>query len=169
MKNLSMNKTQNNISQAELEQTIKDNFGLIVSQALLFNPPSKDELDEYIQIGSLAMMRAVKNFDAAKGAQFSTFACNCISNAIKNYIKKNSKKLDVTSTPTEYNVTASFEELIPDTLTDIESKLINLKLANYSIKEIAAETGFSVVKVRNILSKAYTKIREANEENTNGK
>lgn len=164
-----MSQTQSNITPTELEKAIKDNYGLIVSQALSFNPPSKDELDEYIQIGSLAMMRAVKNYDPNKGAQFSTFACNCISNAIKNYIKKNSKKLDVTTIPTEYTVNSSFDDLIPDTLTDTELRLIHLKLANYSIKEIATDTGFSVVKVRNILGKAYAKIREANEENTDGK
>lgn len=155
------------MSQDELEKTIKDNYGLIVSQALSFNPPSKDELDEYIQIGSLAMMRAAKNFDPEKG-QFSTFACNCISNAIKNYIKKNSKKLDLAAVPTEYVIHESFEELLPDSITDTERKIIQLKLSNFSIKEIAEQTGFSVVKVRNILSKVYSKIRDANEENIDG-
>lgn len=148
---------------------IKDNYGLIVSQAVSFNPRDKDQLDEYIQVGSMAMMRALKNFDESKNTQFSTFACNCIANAIKNYIKKNSKKTEQISGQISYDVSPSFDEMLPDSLSDLERQIINLKLSNLSIREIADKLKFSVVKVRNILYKTYDKIREANEEDTSSK
>lgn len=162
-------KVEHNYTKDELETKIKANYGLIVSQALSFNPRDKDQLDEYVQVGSMAMMRAFKNFDESKNTQFSTFACNCISNAIKNYIKKNSKSAEQISGQVAYSASPSFEEILPDSLSGLERQIINLKLSNLSIKEIADKLGFSVVKVRNILYKTYNKIREANEEDTSGK
>lgn len=162
-----MNSNQSNDkNKQELEKIIKQNYGLIVSQALSFNPKTKDQLDDYIQVGSLAMMRAVKNFDKSKGVQFSTFACHCISNSIKNYIKKNNKNIEYELTETECRIPEGFQELIPDSLSDIEINILKLKLHNYSIKEIAEELNYPIVKVRNILYKIYNKIRNANEEDT---
>lgn len=156
---------QTNNKKEELETIIEQNYGLIVSQALSFNPKTKDQLDDYIQLGSLAMIRAVKNFDASKGVQFSTFACHCIANSIKNYIKKNSKNTEQELLDVRYNVPENFNDLIPDNLSDVEEEIISLKLSNYSIKEIAEKLNYPVVKVRNILHKIYEKIRNANEEN----
>lgn len=160
-----MTPMKKNLSKNELEIIIKQNYGLIVSQALSFSPKSKDQLDEYIQVGSLAMMRAAKNFDESKNIKFSTFAYNCISNAIKNYIKKNKRCEEQLRIPIEYNLSINFEEILPDNLSDLETNIIKLKLKNCSLKEIAQELGHSVVKIRNTLYKTYDKIREANEEN----
>jgi DNA-directed RNA polymerase specialized sigma subunit len=77
--------------QQQLDDTINRNFGLIVSQAVFFRPRNKQELDEYIQIGSLAMLRGIKSFDATKG-KFSTFICTCIKNALKTHVNKNKNK-----------------------------------------------------------------------------
>lgn len=162
------NNQMSNKDKTELEKLIKQNYGLIVSQALSFNPKTNDQLDEYIQVGSLAMMRAIKNFDESKGAQFSTFACHCISNSIKNYIKKNNKIVEQELIETEAKQRQNFMELVPDNLADIELEIIELKLSNHSIKEISDKIGYPVIKVRNILYKIYEKIRNANEENITG-
>lgn len=159
---------QTNNKKDELEKIIEQNYGLIVSQALSFNPKTKDHLDDYIQVGSLAMIRAVKNFNESKGVQFSTFACHCIANSIKNYIKKNNKNIEQELLDVKYNIPENFNDLIPDNLSDVEEEIISLKLSNYSIKEIAEKLNYPVVKVRNILHKIYEKIRNANEENITG-
>lgn len=63
------------------------------------------ELDDYYQIGSMGLLRAIDTYDANKGTQFSTYAVKCIKNEIGQYFQSQERdKRKMNSVTTSYNV-----------------------------------------------------------------
>ena len=63
------------------------------------------ELDDYYQIGSMGLLRAIDTYDASKGVQFSTYAVKCIKNEIGQYFQSQERdKRKMNSVTTSYNV-----------------------------------------------------------------
>ena len=63
------------------------------------------ELDDYYQIGSMGLLRAIDTYDANKGTQFSTYAVKCIKNEIGQYFQsqeRDKRKMNIVTT--SYNV-----------------------------------------------------------------
>ena len=72
-----MNKQRKNTTDKELEdQLIRNNYGLVVSQALSFLSKNSS-LDEFIQAGLIGLLRAIRQHDEDI-AKFSTYATVCI-------------------------------------------------------------------------------------------
>ena len=69
------------------EQLVAENSGLIWSVARRFFGRGV-ESDDLYQLGCLGFLKAVNGFDESFGTQFSTYAMNCISGTVKNYITK---------------------------------------------------------------------------------
>lgn len=63
------------------------------------------ELDDYYQIGSMGLLRAIDTYDVNKGTQFSTYAVKCIKNEIGQYFQSQERdKRKMNSLTTSYNV-----------------------------------------------------------------
>ena len=56
----------------------------------------------------------------------------------------------------------SFDDLLPENLTDLESKVIKLKRKGYNFKEISGELKYHRSNIKKIFDNAVFKIREAN-------
>lgn len=155
---------QQKISQQKLEKLVKANYGLLVSQALSFNPRNQDELDDYIQTGCTGLVRAIKTHDSSLGA-LSTHICHCVRNSIINQIKYN-KKHSIASLhhPIVQHQSESLMEYLPDNLTDVDRTIINMKLQGYTRKEIAKVLGCKENNVKYKIKRTFDKIRKANED-----
>lgn len=72
---------------------IEHNLGLVIYVIKQFNY-NEIELDDLIQIGNIALMKAVDNFDfkKSKGCRFSTFAVTVIKNEFRKVISDYQKK-----------------------------------------------------------------------------
>ena len=63
------------------------------------------ELDDYYQIGSMGLLRAIDTYDTSKGTQFSTYAVKCIKNEIGQYFQSQERdKRKMNTVTTSYNV-----------------------------------------------------------------
>lgn len=52
---------------------------------------NKEEMEDYISIGSIGLIKAVNSFKESKGYKLSTYAAKCIENEILMNIRKNKK------------------------------------------------------------------------------
>ena len=62
-------------------QKIKDNYGLVVSQALSFSRSYNQDLEDYIQVGLIGLLKAIRKHDPER-SKLSTYATVCIRNEI---------------------------------------------------------------------------------------
>ena len=74
-----------------MQDLIEENMGLVVSVVESFRPQSSQERDTFIQAGRIGLWKALKKYDASKGAALSTFAWNPIRWEIIKEIKSTSK------------------------------------------------------------------------------
>ena len=65
---------------------IEQNLGLVHSVAKRFLGRGV-EYDDLVQIGSIGLIKAVKNFDESTGYKFSTYAVPMIIGEIKRYLR----------------------------------------------------------------------------------
>ena len=79
-------------SKSELEeQLIQQHYGLVVAQALTFASDDRGALEDYIQVGLIGLLKAIRKYDEAK-AKFSTFASVCIKNELINFSNRSLKR-----------------------------------------------------------------------------
>lgn len=71
---------------ASEEELLLKNMGLVHSIASRF-PYSGVEYEDLVQIGSLGLLKAVRNFDETKGFAFSTYAVPVITGEIKRFLR----------------------------------------------------------------------------------
>lgn len=69
-----------------LDELIKANMGLVRSIALRFRGRGA-EYEDLVQIGSIGMLKAVKNFDLTREIRFSTYAVPLIIGEIKRFLR----------------------------------------------------------------------------------
>ena len=76
----------------ELEENlIRKHYGLVVSQALKFIGSDKQLLEDYIQVGLIGLLKAVRKYDKDR-SRFSTFATTCIKNELINFVNRSVKR-----------------------------------------------------------------------------
>ena len=68
------------------EEKLLKNMGLVHSIASRF-PYSGVEYEDLVQIGSLGLLKAIRNFDESKGFAFSTYAVPVITGEIKRFLR----------------------------------------------------------------------------------
>ncbi len=68
------------------EELLLKNMGLVHSIASRF-PYSGVEYEDLVQIGSIGLLKAIRNFDASKGFAFSTYAVPVITGEIKRFLR----------------------------------------------------------------------------------
>lgn len=149
----------------EEEELIK-NIRIVGAQANHFAPNSVCDRDDYMQTGTIALLKAIRKRDPTKG-KLTTYSWPMIYRDIK---KKQSEKFKVNQTKPEIKRNAfslpTFHlwEIIPEGMTDQEMSIINLKLDNYNIRQIAKRLEIKCKEVEEIFASACQKIREANSE-----
>lgn len=152
-------------------QLIIDNTGLVIQIAKRFRPTSADELDEYIQVGRIGLLKAIRYHDPKRG-KLTTIAWRCIFQEILRHVKceqRQSRILveDIYSNKSHitHNNIENIWEMLPDTLSSKEKMVLYLRLSGYTFKEINSLFNNKVKKYNH---KKYNhiidKIKEANEQ-----
>ena len=159
--------SQNIKNKQELEeQLVRDNYGLVVSQALSFLSDNKIPLEDYIQAGLIGLLKSIRKFEEKK-SKFSTFASVCIKNEMLNLKRKNKKDLvifndDLVSINDPEYMSSNFFEYLPDCLTEEDKFIIKLKLTNHTNSEIADFLSCSKSTVSNKIRRIIKVIKESN-------
>lgn len=142
--------------------------------------------DDLYQVGAMGLLSAIKNFDGV--SKFDKFAYICINNKIRSELRKdNTKKneplidyiplsgygdgdadkteilVDVASCPEVQYIKKEkineIENIIKDTLSDLEYKILALFLQEYSYEEIGKKIEKSGKSVDNALQRIRKKLR----------
>ena len=148
-------------------QLIKDNIGLVISIAKSFNPPDQHSLDEYIQIGRIGLLTALRKYNPTKG-KLTTIAWPSIKNAILRHIRKEACYHQSTVSlekigdfPAQYRY--KIWEIIPSNLSVMENQILRMKFEQYTFQEIANKFGGKTKGWANgAYKKILTKLRKAN-------
>lgn len=69
-----------------LEELVKSNMGLVKSIAVRFRDRGV-EFEDLCQIGTIGMIKAIRNFDNSHGTMFSTYAVPLIMGEIRKYLR----------------------------------------------------------------------------------
>lgn len=140
-------------------------MGLVVSICKKFKPKNLNELDELVQAGRIGLWKAIVKHNAKK-AKLSTIAWRYIRWEILKHIENN--KTFYTTLPhieKAYNTNAELWEFIPDSITDLENKVLKLRLLDgRPFIEIGKMTGLSKSWVYSIYNRAISKIKDANKK-----
>ncbi len=147
---------------------IFDNMGLVVSIAKKFRPPNNAELEEYKQVGSIGLLKAIRSYKP-ESAKLSTWAYKHIVWEILRYIEGASKHKYVSLkgiVPTVEFAEDVILSCIPDYLSDEERQVILLRRENYSLAEISDIMKIDYYHIGKLFQAAIEKIRIANEQKT---
>jgi len=120
------------------EKLVKHNMRLVAHVALKYKQNMAQ--DELIAIGSIGLLKAIKNFNTNKNNSFSTYATRCIDNEILMYIRANKKHncqvyLEDAIMADKDGNEMSLLEVIPDKFEDLDEKISN-KIAFEQIEKI---------------------------------
>ena len=149
-------------SQNQLESELIEEYApLVISQALHFRPTNVTSLDDYIQIGYIGLLKAIRHYNPDRNTKMSTFSVICIKRAIYKEFKKfqNDKNMNIDISDKQGHNMWEFE---PNSLTEIEKKVLGLRLQSYTYQEIGSRLNFTKSWASEVLSSAFKKIREAN-------
>lgn len=172
----------------QLEDIYKENKNLIWSIYHKLKPNvTHMDRDDWFQVGSIGLIKAIKTYDAEKGFSFSTFAWRIVENEMlmelrKYTAKKRSNDLPDISINTPITETSTIEDVLqdmdnledmvinnemkkeiayslPELLTTREAKILASTLIGYSQSEIARQMSISQAQVSRILNKTIIKVR----------
>jgi len=149
-------------SQRQLESELVEEYApLVISQALHFRPTNVSSLDDYIQIGYIGLLKAIRHYNPDKNTKLSTFSVICIKRSIYKEFKKfhNDKNINI-DIPDRAEV--NLWEYEPKNLTEIEKRVLALRLQSYTYQEIGQRLNFTKSWASEVLSSAFKKIKEAN-------
>ncbi len=148
----------------------------VKAQRMARSCPYADAEDLFSE-GLIGLLKAIRRYDARKGASFATFADVCVSNSIKTAIAKLARGGDMSK---EYDfdfdklvdITASTEDTVIDReldnrlyerlaamLTEREFEVLRLYMRHYSYKSAAEKLGTDEKSVDNALQRAKAKIK----------
>ena len=154
-----------NLINKELEEKlIRENYGLVVSQALYFL--GDPNFEDYIQAGLIGLLKAVRNHNEDK-AKFSTFATVCVRNEIKNLSTKSRKHgaknyRSVKEKDRQYDKKEELSECLPEFLPEEYKFIISLKIQNYTNKEISELISCSKAEVKEKIELIIKLLKEYN-------
>lgn len=143
-------------------ELVQRHLGLVVTIAKKFRPTNDYEHSEYIQEGSIALLRAIRKFDPSRNVQLSTFAWKYIHKAILKYILKQNKNKQVaqllTDLPNTHTV-STIQEILPKNLTEKERTIIEMRLEGYTFEEIGKKIGCTRGWSNRLFNRGAEKIR----------
>ena len=140
----------------------EDNMNLVY-YVVSHDYPTFIKDDDVIQSGTLGLCKAAMKWEEGKSA-FSTYACRCIKNEIRQELRQRQPHLEVLSLDHPIGEDLTLGDIIEGdsgvdylddhfllTLTDDEQLVYDLRLRGYKNKDIAEITGFNIRKVQKIL------------------
>ncbi|MAF25656.1 hypothetical protein CL634_08820, partial [bacterium] len=157
--------------QEELEERlVRENYGLVVSQALLFFKEASFTLEDYIQVGLIGLLKSIRKYDKNK-SKFSTFASVCIRNEITNFVKKSKKKNKIIFDTTMLNKALGKKQyLSKDSIIDYlpnlnqeELFIITKKIENYTNAEISDMIFCTKESLSNKIVEIINKLQKCNQ------
>ena len=155
---------------------IEKHMGLVVLIAKSFNPQDEEQLEEFIQMGRIAVWKALQKYDPSR-AKLSTMMWYYIKWEILRFLKKGRKgkcakdgfkefylddSLYLDNNKVVLNQNSEFWELLPECLTNNEKSVINLRLKGHTFLEIGQQLGYSRGWANNTYKKAIDKIQNGN-------
>ncbi len=152
------------------EELIEANMGLVNSVVQTFNQPDPIEFDAYLQAGRIGLLKAARKYDKSRG-KFSTIAWHSIKWEILSHIDNTkSDAIQITQELASGEVTEDVTEYFPESLTDKELKVLNLRKEGHTFKsigsilgkELGLKRGYSKSWANLIFHNSLDKIREAN-------
>jgi RNA polymerase sporulation-specific sigma factor len=139
-----------------------------------FNSLNKQDAEDFISEGFLALLNAIRTYEESKGA-FSAYAGACIDNRMKNALGKAKRTLIFSEefdpalikeqAPGAEDVVIEKESReetlrkISRLLSEREFRVFEMYLDSYSYRQIASRLGVSVKSVDNSLSRARAKLK----------
>lgn len=113
----------------ELEEKVMKNQGLVKYMVNnLTKTWSNDYFDDFVQIGTIGLIKAAESFDESKGITFATYASRCIKNEIFMFLRKEKKVKDNISLDEPISVDfegkeLTLSELVPDNSVQVDEKI----------------------------------------------
>ncbi len=142
---------------------INDNIGLIKSIVNNFQPLTQDDFNEFIQLGRIGLLHAIRNHNPKKG-KLSTIAWYYIYRELHRHIKKENKHKHLTElTDFSQKPSPSLWDFCPFSLTDNDVKFLHARLDGYTMKEIGLIFFKSQFWASTQYQKIIIKIKKANE------
>jgi RNA polymerase sporulation-specific sigma factor len=111
------------------ELFVNSNLRLVHSVVQKFTNRGEN-LDDLFQVGCIGLIKAIDNFDISQNVRFSTYAVPMIIGEIRRYLRDNNS----------VRVSRSLRDLAYKAM-QVKEKLLNEKLKEPTIEEIAAEMG----------------------------
>lgn len=142
-------------------------MGLVISISRQFKPSSQEEFEEFKQVGSIGLLKAIRTHNPDK-ACLSTWAYQYITWAIMRYLDNKKTGIqtisieDVHIVPPKTTSCESLDEFMPDSLTSEEKAVLKLRCEDNDIKEIATQLNTTPYFIGKIIQSAVAKIRDAN-------
>jgi RNA polymerase sigma factor (sigma-70 family) len=144
---------------------IEQNMGLAVNIVKYFKPRNKLEFDEYLQQARLGLWRAAKKYiSEPKIGAFSTIAQPSIIWEILDLIKQRKRHPHKSLIDSPYSLGDPLWELLPNSLTEDEKRVIILMTEGYKKNEIYRNLGISQTRFNHLFKSAARKIKRANSE-----
>lgn len=134
---------------------------LVVSIVHKFSPKDQDTFNELKQVGTIALWKSFNGYQPQKAA-FSTYAWKCIYNAVLLSATRNSPVDSRCLVDGVVVYSDTFEEFLPDKLTQMERDSILRRREGYTFREIGEIYGISPRHIKTIVDRAIVKIRKAN-------
>lgn len=151
------------ISHSEENEYIEKFGPLVIYIAARFHPSGINDIDDFIQTGYIGLLKAIRSYNSEK-SKFSTYAYACI---VRELIREIKTKNQQTNNELFVDVEAELDEssiweLIPDSITKEEAKVLSMRLQGYTFREIGEKHRFSKQWAECVLKKAIEKIQECN-------
>jgi RNA polymerase sigma factor for flagellar operon FliA len=150
-------KSRESLADTERDSVVRDHMWLVkcISRAIHEHLPRWIDLDDLISVGTMGLIKAVDDFDPAKGARLETYARYRIRGAILDELRR----LDLFPSSTRMKI-HQLEEAIME---------LERSLGRYPAdEEIAEKSGLSLQEISGLLSNATMVVLYSLEELTGG-
>ena len=149
----------------------EDNLKLVYALVSREYPTFRGD-EDIIQSGILGLCRAAMRWDESKGVKFSTYACGCIRNGIRQELRMRQTPVEVVSLDQPVGDDLTLEDTVTGEndlgfvdysflkgLTEDERLIFDLKTNGYRVEDIQRVTGYSSQKIRKIIRIIRAKYR----------
>ena len=108
---------------------IEHNLRLVVYIAKKFDNTG-ESLEDLISVGSIGLIKAIKNFNLEKNIKLATFASRCIENEILMFLRKSVKTKNEISLEEPLNIDSEGNELVLADVISMENDSVTKNLEN---------------------------------------
>ena len=122
-------------SESAKEALVEHNLRLVVYIAKKFENTGVD-MEDLISIGSIGLIKAVKNFKLEKNIKLATFASRCIENEILMHLRKTSKQKNEVSLEEPLSADSDGNELVLADIISIDTDTVTKNLEQATEKNL---------------------------------